>query len=109
MLRCIRLRLSRPPGIAMQRVLPPGMGPRWPVLGHRRSGEPNGSSSAFNLNLDNGNRNSNHLGNTNNKRALCVRGPERDAGALFVCESAQGLARGREPWRPSAARRTEAW
>jgi hypothetical protein len=33
-----------------------------------------GSSEAWNVNLNNGNRNSNHVGNSNN-RALCVRRP----------------------------------
>jgi hypothetical protein len=34
-----------------------------------------GSSEAWNVNLNNGNRNSNHVGNSNNNRALCVRRP----------------------------------
>jgi hypothetical protein len=68
----IILRPSRLRGIFIQGVLPRG----WAFGGRpqgRAKRKDQGSDSAWNFNFNNGKRNSNHMDNSNNKRALCVR------------------------------------
>ena len=72
MLSFIILRPSRPRGIFIQGVLPSG----WASGGRpqgRAKRKDQGSDSAWNFNFNNGKRNSNHMDNSNNNRALCVR------------------------------------
>jgi len=50
------------------------MGIRWPAMS-RAKRKDEGSDSAWNFNFNNGKRDHNYLDNSNNNRALCVRGP----------------------------------